>query len=53
MEKLEEEKTTLLAFMDGGSTDAQKLTEVATRYAEVMEQLEDMEMRWLELSELF
>ncbi|PKP05175.1 MAG: ABC transporter [Bacteroidetes bacterium HGW-Bacteroidetes-6] len=53
MEKLEKEKTTLLAVMNGGSTDAQKLTEVATRYAQVMEQLEEMEMRWLELSELF
>jgi len=50
---LEKEKNELLEFMNSGNTDPKKLTEVSTTYSNITSQLEELEMRWLELSELF
>lgn len=51
--QLEKEKAEMLEIMNSGSADPKKLTEASTRYSEITDQLEELEMRWLELSELF
>jgi len=51
--QLEKEKAEMLEIMNSGSADPKKLTEASTRYSEITNQLEELEMRWLELSELF
>jgi len=50
---LEKEKSELLEFMNSGIADPMRLTDASTRYAEIVSQLEEKEMIWLELSELF
>ena len=51
--QLEKEKAEMLEIMNSGNADPKKLTEASTRYSEITNQLEELEMRWLELSELF
>ena len=51
--QLEKEKAEMLEIMNSGNADPKKLTEASTRYCEITNQLEELEMRWLELSELF
>lgn len=50
---LEQEKEVLLALMNSGAADAKQLTEASLRFSQVSQQLEELELRWLELSELF
>ncbi|MGD9492476.1 MAG: ABC-F family ATP-binding cassette domain-containing protein [Bacteroidales bacterium] len=50
---LEKEKAELLEFMNSGNADPKQLTEASTKYSNITGQLEELEMRWLELSELF
>ncbi len=50
---LEQEKEGLLALMNSGAADAKQLTEASLRFSQVSQQLEELELRWLELSELF
>ena len=51
IEKLESEKELLLAKMNGGETEGQKLVEIGQRYQIVADTLDEKTMRWLELSE--
>ena len=51
--RFEKEKAEMLDIMNGGNADPKKLTEASTKYSEITNQLEELEMRWLELSELF
>lgn len=51
IEKLEKEKSELTTLMSEAATDAEKLQEAGARMGEVIEALEEKEMRWLELSE--
>ena len=50
---LEKEKAELLEFMNSGNADPKQLTDASTKYSAITNQLEELEMRWLELSELF
>ena len=50
--KLEEEKNQLEALLSGGATEADKIAKASVRYKEVQEKLDEVEMRWLELSEV-
>ena len=52
MPQLEEEKTQLEALLSGGSSSAQEIAQASKRYQEVQEELDEAEMRWLELSEI-
>jgi ATP-binding cassette subfamily F protein uup len=49
--KLEEQKSTLQAEMNSGITDYEKLQELSEQFGEVKNQIEEKEMRWLELAE--
>lgn len=49
--KLEEQKSTLQAEMNSGITDYEKLQELSEQFEEVKNQIEEKEMRWLELAE--
>lgn len=49
---LEEEKSVLAAEMSMGSTGYERMQTIAGRLTEISDQLEEKEMRWLELSEL-
>jgi len=51
MPLLEQEKEELLSQMNQGALAPQDLNKASKRYEEVMSVLEDLEMRWLELSE--
>ena len=51
IEELEKEKSELTTLMSEAATDAEKLQEAGARMGEVIEALEEKEMRWLELSE--
>ncbi len=53
IEKLEIEKTEVIEKMNSGEAKPDELQQLSTRYAEIGELLEEKEMRWLELSELF
>ncbi len=48
---LEEEKAGLEALLAGGTADYAAITSASARYAELKEELDTAEMRWLELSE--
>ena len=50
--ELEEEKTQLEALLSGGATEAEEIALASVRYKEVQEKLDEVEMRWLELSEV-
>lgn len=50
MPKLEAEKASLEQIFSDGA-DADKIAEASKRYEEIKEQLDEAEMRWLELSE--
>ncbi len=49
--KLEARKAEITAFFESGSSDAQKLQELSTEMEALQAELEEKEMRWLELSE--
>ena len=52
MPKLEEEKYQLETLLSGGSSSADEIAQASKRYQEVQEELDEVEMRWLELSEI-
>lgn len=52
MPKLESRKKELEDLLSSGETDHEKLTEWSTEVEKISSQLDDMEMRWLELSEM-
>ena len=52
MPKLEARKEELAGLLNSGETDHLKLTEWSTEVEQIVEKLDEMEMRWLELSEL-
>ncbi|GAF02989.1 ABC-F family ATP-binding cassette domain-containing protein [Saccharicrinis fermentans] len=52
MEALNAEKESIEAILNSGSIDADLLTEKAKRISEVINLLDEKEMRWLELSEI-
>jgi ATP-binding cassette subfamily F protein uup len=50
--KLEEEKNQLEALLSGGSSSTDEIAQASKRYQEVQAELDEAEMRWLELSEI-
>ncbi len=52
MEALEEEKKDIENSLNSGTLGPEEITDAAKRLSEVNEELEEKEMRWLELSEL-
>ena len=52
MPQLEEEKAQLEALLSGGSSSAEEIAQASQRYQEVQDELDEAEMRWLELSEI-
>ena len=50
--RLEEEKATLEALLSGGTSTADEISKASKRYQEVQEELDEAEMRWLELSDI-
>jgi ATP-binding cassette subfamily F protein uup len=52
MPLLEEEKAQLEALLSGGATLPDEIAKASARYKEVQDQLDEAEMRWLELSEI-
>ena len=52
LEELETEKADLEAKLSGGTLGLQELQEASSRYAEIKDELDTAEMRWLELSEI-
>ena len=50
--QLEEEKKQLETLLSGGSSSADEIAQASKRYQEVQEELDEAEMRWLELSEI-
>lgn len=52
MPQLEEEKNQLETLLSGGSSSADEIAQASKRYQEVQEELDEAEMRWLELSEI-
>lgn len=51
MPKLEQEKTELSEKLSSGAMDFDEIAKISARLEEVMANLEEMELRWLELSE--
>ena len=49
MPQLEEEKIQLEALLSGGSSSADEIAQASKRYQEVQEELDEAEMRWLEI----
>ena len=49
MPQLEEEKTQLEALLSGGSCSADEIAQASKRYQEVQAELDEAEMRWLEI----
>ena len=52
MPLLEEEKAQLETLLSGGATLPDEIAKASARYKEVQDQLDEAEMRWLELSEI-
>ena len=52
MPQLEEEKNQLETLLSGGSCSADEIAQASKRYQEVQKELDEAEMRWLELSEI-
>ena len=50
---LEKAKAELLEFLNSGNGYSKQLVEASTNYSKIISQLEELEMKWLELSELF
>ena len=50
--QLEEEKTQLESLLSGVATSADEIAKASKRYQDLQEELDDAEMRWLELSEI-
>jgi len=48
---MEEEKTKLLDKMNSGELSPEEFNEASKSYQEINDQLDEMELRWLELSE--
>jgi len=51
MPKLETEKETLLNSMNTGNLSPEDFNDTSKKYQEICDELDEMEMRWLELSE--
>ena len=51
IEKLEEEKCSIEEALSAGTLGVEELTQKSQRISEIIAELEDKEMRWLELSE--
>jgi len=51
IEKLEAEKAALETALNSGEHSAEELTEMSNRFGELTDELDEKEMRWLELSE--
>ena len=49
--ELEAEKASLEASLSSGTLSADELQAASTRYGELQSELDEAEMRWLELSE--
>jgi ATP-binding cassette subfamily F protein uup len=49
MPQLEEEKAQLEALLSGGSSSAEEIAQASQRYQEVQDELDEAEMRWLEI----
>ena len=49
MPQLEEEKIQLETLLSGGSSSADEIAQASKRYQEVQEELDEAEMRWLEI----
>jgi ATP-binding cassette subfamily F protein uup len=52
MPMLEVGKAKLEALLSGGATNPDEIAQASARYKEVQEQLDEAELRWLELSEI-
>ena len=52
MPELEAEKATLEALLSGGATLPDDIAKASKRYQEIQEELDNAEMRWVELSEI-
>ena len=52
MPQLEKEKSQLENLLSGDSSSAEEIAKASKRYQEVQDELDEAEMRWLELSEL-
>ncbi|AWW00616.1 ABC-F family ATP-binding cassette domain-containing protein [Arcticibacterium luteifluviistationis] len=52
MKKLDERKTAVFDLMNGGESDFEKLGALGQELEEIKNELEEKELRWLELSEL-
>jgi ABC transport system ATP-binding/permease protein len=52
LEELEAEKASLTGQLDNAELDHESLTQISLKIQEVVEEIEQLEMRWLELSEL-
>ncbi|WP_341226803.1 ABC-F family ATP-binding cassette domain-containing protein [uncultured Arcticibacterium sp.] len=52
MQKLEKRKTEVFDLMNGGETDFEKLGALGQELEEIKNELEEKELRWLELSEI-
>jgi ATP-binding cassette subfamily F protein uup len=50
--QLESEKNELEALLSGGSNSAEDIAKASKRYQEVQALLDEVEMRWLELSDI-
>lgn len=52
MAELEQEKASLEKILSGGETDFVKIQEASERFRSLQKELDEAEMRWLELSEI-
>ena len=50
--ELEAEKSSLESLLNGGTSDYQKIQEASSRYQTLKDELDEVELRWLELSEI-
>ncbi len=50
--KLNTRKAEIEALLGGGETDPQKIMDLSDEYGKVKDQIDEMEMRWLELQEI-
>ncbi len=52
MPKLNARKDEIEALMNGGTTNSEEITQLANEYSQLLAQIDELEMRWLELSEI-
>ncbi len=50
--KLNERKAEIEALLSGGESDPHKVADLSAEYQQIQSQVDDMEMRWLELQEI-